>query len=105
MIPTLESDLKTLESAKLILGTNGSNRIETPFARKRTRPTNTIGALTIKILNEVGTPLHAKEIVAKLSEKGKKANNLTVTGACLRLQREGILKKTYPNTFDLVSRN
>ena len=109
LIPILESDLKTLESAKLILiGKNGSDReikivIETPIKRQRARNPNSIGALTVQIIKEAGNPLHVKDIVSKLAEKKKKATTVTVTGACVRLEREGVLKRTYPNTFDLVN--
>lgn len=103
LIPKYETDLKTLESAKLILvGTNGLKVIEVPIKRKRSK--YTIGALTVKILEEEGRPLHVKEIVKKLMKRGKEANNLTVTGACLRLKSDGIVEKTYPNTFDLVNK-
>lgn len=109
LIPILESDLKTLESAKSILiGKNGNSRetnmiTEIP-KRKRTINPNSLGVLTMQAIKEAGSPLHVKNIVIKLEEKGKKATPIVVTQACIRLLNKGKLKRTYPNTFDIVEK-
>lgn len=95
-IEILQKNLKILESAKQILKVSSVDKTV-----QRRKSSNSTSALILQILKELEKPLHVKDLNLYLEKKGKTVTNVTITGICSRLVKKGVLKKTYPNTFDL----
>jgi len=113
-IKEMEMELKKLTEAKsIILGKSAPVSITTekaksqkrlPFKNPRGRSEYSIGALSVRIIREAGKPLHVTDIVPKLLAQGRHTDKSAVSIALHRLYKDGgILKKTYPNTFDLIN--
>ena len=108
LIPNVEANLEALTRTRsILLEENNHKNIDGPVKRpaKRKRSANSIGAVSIEIIKEAGNPLHVKDLVPKLHARGKQVNKATVAGALLRLAEEGLLRKVYPNTYDLADNN
>lgn len=106
-IEKLQQKLEILQQAKSILEdpTDDVDNNIIIVEKQKIKQSNSIGSLLIELLEERKTPLHVKDIKKQFEKLGKETTIATITGICARLRKAGVLKKTYPNTFDLVKIN
>lgn len=103
----LQTEMMNAMSLTGVLSVAQDGPTETGHPRKGKIAPDSILGRAIEILRLAGTPLHVKQIMEKMSSRGRKVNFTSLVGALARLSKERriICRDKKPNTFGLIEWN